>query len=322
MLISFRFMLLDVKYKPVSHKLKRPHQIVNHAKHILPILLDGGKGSNEIFLKGQQTGLTSYKKDVLNTIKTLQQAELIDEIPDPKHSQKRIKQLTPLGRGLTELMQNIESYNESYSKLSSAIIKNFSFDWSKIKDDSVLRNILRGRGWAEDDISHFINAGKQERTGVHDFASISPWSVLRILLAKYSVFIFDYKPNQKAKFIIDKIIIELMAEQLFSILDNVTNIRRQSMLHDIINYIVGNIEHQIFGLGRLFKGYRFMDEHIENVILATFSILGPDREFIKREIDSLEFNIMKGPDTDYNRTFLDEQRKVVRLLEKVLAKSP
>jgi DNA-binding HxlR family transcriptional regulator len=139
MFITFQFLLPDMRYKPVKQKIKPADKIVKHTKHILPLLLDGGKGSNEILLKGRQTGLTSYKKDVLDIIKALQKAELINEVPDPKHSQRLIEQLTPLGRQLAELMINIKSYNKLYSELKNAIRANFTFDWSNIKDDSVLR---------------------------------------------------------------------------------------------------------------------------------------------------------------------------------------
>jgi DNA-binding MarR family transcriptional regulator len=315
MFISFGFTLPDMEYKPVSRKIKSPCQIVNHAKHILPILLDKGKGANEIFFKGRQTGLTSYKQDVLDTIKTLQEAELIDEIPDPKHSQKRIKRLTPLGRQLAELMSNIESYNKSYLELKDAIRANFTFDWSNIKDDSVLRSILRGRGWAEDEIARFIDVDKRWGTAAHDFASTSPWSVVRILLAKYSMIIFDYKPNQIAKSIVDKFIVDFMTEQLFSILDNVTNMQRRSMVYDTTSYIVSDIRKQITFLGNLFQDYRFIDGYVENVILATFTILGPDRELIKRERDFFKFNVKDNLRPQTPQIFAS-------LLDKVLTKLP
>jgi DNA-binding HxlR family transcriptional regulator len=97
-------------------------------------------------LKGQQTGLTSYKKDVLDAIKTLRESELIDETPDPTHSQKRINHLTPLGKELSLLMNNIESYNKSFLKLKDLMKEKFSFNWVNIQDDMVLANILRARG--------------------------------------------------------------------------------------------------------------------------------------------------------------------------------
>jgi DNA-binding HxlR family transcriptional regulator len=315
MLITFQFTLLDMKYKPVLGKSKPAHQIVNHAKHILPLLLDGGKGSNEIFLKGQQTGLTSFKHDVLDAIKTLQEAELIDETPDPAHSQKRNKHLTPLGKELAELINNIATYNKLYSELKDAIIRNFSFDWSNIKDDSVLRNILRGRGWAEEEIARFIDVDKRWGTAAHDFASTSPWSVIRILLAKYSMIISDYKPNQIAKSTVDKFIIDFMTEQLFLILDNVTNMQRRSMLYDTTSYIVADIRKQITFLGNLFQDYSFMDRYIENVILATFIILEPDRELIKRERDFFKFNVKDNLRPQTPQIFAS-------LLDKVLTKLP
>ena len=73
-------------------------------------------------------------------------------------------------------MDNIESYNKSYSELKYAIRENFSFNWSNIQDDSVLRNILRDRKWAEDDISRFINVDKHWVTAVHNFVSTSPYT--------------------------------------------------------------------------------------------------------------------------------------------------
>lgn len=316
MFITIGFVLLDMKYKPVVQKNKPADKIVKHAKHILPLLLDGGKGSNEILLKGRQTGLTSYKKDVLDTIKTLQKAELIDEIADPTHSQRLIERLTPLGRQLAELMRNIKSYNKSYSELKDAIRSNFSFDWSNIKDDSVLKNILRHRRWADYDISRFVDIDKRWGTAPHDFAYTSPWSVLRILLAKYSMLISDYKPNQIAKSVVDKLIIDLMTEQLYSILDNVTNMQRRSMLYDTTNYIVGDIQKQIVGLGgNLFYHYRFMDGYIENVIVTTFTILGPDRELIKQVRDFYKINVK-----DHLRP--DNPQIYASLLDKILTKLP
>ncbi|MFL6424303.1 MAG: hypothetical protein ACJ71R_12030, partial [Nitrososphaeraceae archaeon] len=177
--------------------------------------------------------------------------------------------------------------------------------------------ILRDRKWAEDDISRFINVDKHWGTAVHNFVSTSPWLVIRILLAKYSMIIFDYKPNQIAKSIVDKLIIDFMTEQLFSILDNVTNMQRRSMLYDTTSYIVADIQKQIgvFGLGNLFKDYRFMDGYIENVILAIFIILGPDRELIKQVRDFVKFNVKDNLRPETPQIYAS-------LLEKVLTKLP
>jgi hypothetical protein len=127
--------------------------------------------------------------------------------------------------------------------------------------------------------------------------------------------IFDYKPNQVAKSIVDKFIIDFMTEQLFSIPDNVTNMQRRSMLYDTTSYIVGNIRQQILHLGNLFQDYRFMDGYIENVILATFTILGPDKELIKRERDFFKFNFTDNLKPERPQIFTS-------LLEKVLTKLP
>lgn len=241
--ILMGFVLPCMKYKPVTHKLKPPHQVVNHAKHVLLLLLDGGKGTNEIFLKGRQTGLTSYKRDVLDAIKTLQQAELIDEIPDPDHSQRRIKQLTPLGKELTKLMENIESYNKSYWELYDVMVKNFGINWSNIKDDFVLANILRDKKWTEDEIAEFIIIDKYKPRAIHEFQCNCPWPIILTVLAKYSVLVDDYKPNQIAKIIMNKFIIDIVTEQLSSILENVTVLKRESMLENITNNIIRDVRY-------------------------------------------------------------------------------
>ncbi|MFL6400108.1 MAG: winged helix-turn-helix transcriptional regulator [Nitrososphaeraceae archaeon] len=282
------------------------------SKKILRLLFDKNLHVNEII---RQTSLDrSY---IISTIKTLEREGLIARNKGTKKGKEIVKQLTPLGKELAKLMDNIESYNKSYSELKYAIRENFSFNWSNIQDDSVLRNILRDRKWAEDDISRFINVDKHWGTAVHNFVSTSPWLVIRILLAKYSMIIFDYKPNQIAKSIVDKLIIDFMTEQLFSILDNVTNMQRRSMLYDTTSYIVADIQKQIgvFGLGNLFKDYRFMDGYIENVILAIFIILGPDRELIKQVRDFVKFNVKDNLRPETPQIYAS-------LLEKVLTKLP
>jgi hypothetical protein len=53
----------------------------------------------------------------------------------------------------------------------------------------------------------------------------SPWMVINILLANYSILIDDYKPNQTAKDIMNKLLIDIIIDQLFSILESLTTIQ-------------------------------------------------------------------------------------------------
>ncbi|MFL6342107.1 MAG: hypothetical protein ACJ72U_11260 [Nitrososphaeraceae archaeon] len=119
-----------------------------------------------------------------------------------------------------------------------------------------------------------------------------------------------------------------MTEQLFSILDNVTTIRRESMLDNTTNDFIAKLWPNILFGGTLFKDCHFMNKYIENVLLATFSILRPNKELIKQEIDLLTRYIIPSPRTNDDgtlpddKTLGDDQLKAVSLLEKVLAKLP
>ena len=69
------------------------------------------------------------------------------------------KELSVLGRELAELMKSIEDYDRSYSELKAEYRKHFNFQ-SKPKDNTILKNILKNRGWREDEIGYYIIAHK------------------------------------------------------------------------------------------------------------------------------------------------------------------
>jgi hypothetical protein len=134
-------------------QIKQP---VSPYKQILLEFLNGRSNVNAIYRKLQQTGLRglAYKQKTVDAIKYLEQAGFVNDVSGLKRhksGKEQPKELSVLGRELAELMKSIEDYDRSYSELKAEYRKHFSFQ-SKPKDDTILKNILRSRGWKEDEI--------------------------------------------------------------------------------------------------------------------------------------------------------------------------
>jgi DNA-binding MarR family transcriptional regulator len=84
-------------------------RLVNTSKHILRLLYDGGTNANQII---KQT--SSDRSYVFNVLEALQEEGLISESPDTKkHKQRKIKNLTELGREIAEIIKLVQSCYES-----------------------------------------------------------------------------------------------------------------------------------------------------------------------------------------------------------------
>src|ERR1051325_3188016 len=136
-----------------------------------------------------------------------------------KSGKEQPKELSVLGRKLAELMKSIEDYDRSFAELKAEYRRHFSFQ-SKPKDNAILKNILKSRGWKEDEIGYYLIVHKNWPQGDHGFQYKSPWMIINILLARYSTLLADYKPNQIAKDIMNKLLLDIIVEHLSCIFDN------------------------------------------------------------------------------------------------------
>jgi hypothetical protein len=306
-----------MRRRPLTHQ-KQP---VSPYKQILLEFLSGRNNINKVYRKLRQTGLPglAYKQKTVDAIKYLERAGLVVDVSGLKRhksGKEQQKELTPLGHELAELIENIGNYDRSYSELKAAYREHFSFQ-SKPKDNTVLANILRSRRWTEQEIGYYLINQKTWPHGDYGFQYKSPWTIINIVLAKYSILVADYKPNQIAKDIMNKLLLDVIVGHLSSIFENVTTIQRQSMLENATNKTFNDIS----DVNGIFD-YHFMNKHVEDVLLATFSVLKPPREKIVKEIKQINYAIPISESFENNEKTINHHRQMIGLLEKVLAKLP
>jgi hypothetical protein len=233
-----------------------------------------------------------------------------------KSGKEQPKELSVLGRELAELMKSIEDYDRSFAELKAEYRRHFSFQ-SKPKDNAILKNILKSRGWKEDEIGYYLIVHKNWPQGDHGFQYKSPWMIINILLARYSTLLADYKPNQIAKDIMNKLLLDIIVEHLSCIFDNITTIQRQSMLESATSKTFNDID-DVIGI----FNYRFMNKHVEDVLVATLSVLKPPRRLIEKRIESLNSSAPIREGFEGNEETICHYRQVIGLLEKILTSLP
>jgi hypothetical protein len=142
--------------------------------------------------------------------------------------------------------------------------------------------------------------------------------IINILLAKYSILLADYNPNQIAKDIINKLLLDIIVDHLTSIFENVTTIQGQSMLENATNKTFNDIN-DVSGI----FNYHFMNKYVEDVLLATFCLLKPPKERIEKTIkETKNFALPISESFEGNEQTINHHREVIGLLEKVLNKLP
>jgi hypothetical protein len=141
--------------------------------------------------------------------------------------------------------------------------------------------------------------------------------IINIVLAKYSILLANYNPNQIAKDIMNKLLLDIIVEHLSSIFENVTTIQGQSMLENA-TYKTFNDINDVSGI----FNYHFMNKYVEDVLLATFCLLKPPKDKIVKRIKEINSAIPISESFEGNEKTINHHRQEIGLLEKVLTKLP
>jgi hypothetical protein len=184
---------------------------------------------------------------------------------------------------------------------------------------SLIREDTKGKllGWREDEIGYYLIDHKYWPHGDYGFQYKSPWMIINIVLAKYSILLANYNPNQIAKDIMNKLLLDIIVEHLSSIFENVTTIQGQSMLENA-TYKTFNDINDVSGI----FNYHFMNKYVEDVLLATFCLLKPPKDKIVKRIKEINSAIPISESFEGNEKTINHHRQEIGLLEKVLTKLP
>jgi DNA-binding HxlR family transcriptional regulator len=186
-------------------------QPVVKAIEILRILFEQngatGMNVNEIFKK---TG-SKDKPLVIESIKYLEKANLVETDQAVKYTQKKMKILTNLGQTFVELIDSVDKYNNLYEKLKQAAKQNF--DQPKDKDKNILANILVSRGWKIGEAAKYKKLYEKAQ-GL--LAQLSPRNNIDALLTRYASLLSQRNviENENTMAILNKIITDLLARQI------------------------------------------------------------------------------------------------------------
>jgi hypothetical protein len=303
-LISIRFASNGVKYKPPKRKRHVSRSItylIPHSKHILLVLLKKNNNVNGVFRSLEQTGF-KYKRDVLDCMDYMEKAKLITK-QTTKNSMKMEVSLTALGNKTATVITNTKKYISSRSKLEQSVadklsvthmseIKAAQIKGCKIFDQVVQHNmlvypgsILKNRGWGDDEILRFAYDGLLPTLGIRHLINKSPNFVISILLDKYRM-LLELEPNDLARTIIQKIIIDLITELMEYVHSDPHFYHGRSEQERIVDQMTGQamrFTDRVTADGGF--RYKFMTEEVTEVLDSIFSIIETRGELIQKRID-------------------------------------
>jgi DNA-binding HxlR family transcriptional regulator len=275
--------MASVCYTPVMNKVE--NRLVIYSMKILRVLLKGSTHVNDIV---KQT--SSDKTYVLKVIKILQHERLIIETKDDRHSQKKIKQLTDLGQELTKLMENVDDYKNSYSKLMERRKKYFTSSEIK-KAYSVVEDDIRAHGKTWKKIAWTSNKADLYLYGVRGASLLEYEATIHIS----NILIFRFASLQKrfdllklTKAIINKIITDTMTYQLKLVLSEILDDGSQMMTGELARHtdIITSLPARLAEYP-LFTN-KAISEESKNMLAQIFSLLRPSENDIEVHINKVK----------------------------------
>lgn len=345
--------------------LKQP---VSPYKQILLELLHGRSNVNSVYRKLRQTGLRglAYKQKTLDAIKYLEKAGFIADVSGLKRhrsGKEQPKELTALGRELAQLMCSIDQYYLSFSKLTDMIRQTFGvpYMYPKYQDivtpeipmtniqevrkqNTVLRNILRSKGWSSKAIDQSSEL-YHKALGLRGI--LSPELILSIVTTRYafiiSKFNLDDKVDQTIKRdILNEIITNSFSEYvsfMFKEMDKLNALYRinrfdtQFTIDTVINRVVENeLSLSIDAInGEEYLDNPFIEKEAIDLLASAVYISRPNPQYIEKRIESLKEFIqtwqseaffdqnVKNVPRRYREDIKDEFKRRVEQNRKILA---
>jgi hypothetical protein len=301
--------------------LTKPRETVSPYKQILLELLDGKRNVNYIYKRLRQTGLRglAYKQKILHAIKYLEKAGFVVDVSDLKRHKsgvEQFKELTVLGKELAELMNSIDLYYSSFSRLTDIIVQVFgvpylcpdslAFEVSNMQEidqkNFVVRNTLRGKGWSSEAIDR---AGYIYQGALNQRMMYSPDWIFNIVMMRYAAIISRSSVNDNdevdqvlKKDILNGIITNAISgyiSYMFKEMDRLNSLYQTNRLDkrftidaaisDFIEWML-KITGMVGSGEYLDKGYNmFIEKEALDTLASIVSIAKPRSEYVDKEIE-------------------------------------
>jgi hypothetical protein len=274
-----------------------------------------GIGVNQIIRK---TG-SKDKQRIINYIRDLGRAKIIETKSSPAHSQKEIKNLTDLGWELARLSHNLELYVDSCSEVRRTLKEEIYVAPEAKKE--VRDRILRDMGWSSEELNSFLRLQLEAEV---KGKIASPTEVINIILTKYITMLYKFKlkENNIGKLILDKIVMNAIYTQ-FSIEADIVSHRKQLNKGRIIDPSIDIISDTVYNCLRKLSmnnpfDNRFISSKVKQVLKSTLLLLDVPNEVIDKQIKHLQssakfFNFMPS--------FTRGSKEVVTICEEYMSKS-
>lgn len=173
---------------------------------------DQGLWVNKIVeLVNKKTG-SKDKPAIIKAVEYLEQAAMLES--HLVNKQKALKNLSPLGKEIVNLMTDLEDYSKKYTQLKNMIISyNFTVGTWKTQDDAdkrerILKNKLLNIGFSAAETESFDGMMKC----AFDLEAIYRKNILNCLLNRYSNILSKYDSNDKASNILMNIMMKAISE--------------------------------------------------------------------------------------------------------------
>ena len=283
------------KSQPVEIKL------IDHYIGILKILFKDNKNVNEVFnILRKETKRIPYQSDKLATshaIKDLLKSQLVTEVIIQRgktkrkrirnrksKGQKRIIELTPIGKELSKLIYYIHEYSYRYEKLKEVI--NYHFNSSDIGIKQViLHKRLTERGWQNQEIELYNRLAE----GVLFLEAHLPLVILNTLLARYLKIIYTYNSlSILAKEILKRVIIDTITKYILDRLEGILadkvfsgKQQRDTSFQTTYYLLSGWTTSHFRNHTDIFSENRFIQNESLDLVKVLYNILDPPNHFLE-----------------------------------------
>jgi DNA-binding HxlR family transcriptional regulator len=235
---------------------------------ILNIIFKDKASVNEIY---KQTGL-SYKPKFTNALKELEKEKIVRREKDPRHRQREFILLTNLGFELSEFKKRLDDYISSYKKLYE--IENNLEDTNNLKDQSRIRNILRHRGWKEEEIFWF----KDTYEGIKEITWYGDFDLFEGFIYRYILLLSNFKLGEISKLMINSLLTEVTNFKIKNIYDTIKDSSEKVENYNVIlDQHLGNISEFNYAFPKL------LQDEVKNHILIRLYLLRPPTDLISKK---------------------------------------